>query len=74
MPTNFIDHNIRENLEFGNESSDTKPNDVPWKEKKNKLKTSALQKIMLRIKRQYIDQEKVFAKVHVIKDISEIYK
>ena len=26
-PTNFIDHNIRENLEFGNESSDTKPND-----------------------------------------------
>ena len=42
--------------------------------KKNKLKTSALQKIMLRIKRQYIDQEKVFAKVHFTKDISEIYK
>ena len=39
-----------------------------------KLKTSALQKIMLRMKRQYIDQENVFAKVHVIKDISEIYK
>ena len=39
-----------------------------------KVKTSALQKIMLRIKRHYIDQEKVFAKVHVIKDISEIYK
>ena len=44
------------------------------RKKKNKLKTSALQKIMLRIKRQYIDQEKVFAKVHVTKDISEIYK
>ena len=37
MPTNFIDHNIRENLEFGNESSGTKPNDVPWEEKKQKF-------------------------------------
>ena len=76
MPTNFIEHNIRENLGFGNESSDIKPNGCSMKGKKKnslKLKTSALQKIML-IKRQYIDQEKVFAKVHVTKDISEIYR
>ena len=34
MPTNFIDHNIRENLGFGNESSDIKPYGCSMKGKK----------------------------------------